>query len=59
MEDKAFLGCGLIVAIVLFIFIVSCNASMCQGKGGHLTISLLNSAGYACVDESDRVIPLP
>lgn len=49
------------IAFVVFfgLVAVSCNATLCQNKGGHLTISLLNSAGYACVDENDRIIPLP
>lgn len=50
---------ALVIGVVFLLVVVSCNAGLCGAKGGHLTISILNSAGYACVDDQDRVIPLP
>jgi hypothetical protein len=34
-------------------------AFLCGNKGGRMSLSILNSAGYACVDDSGRVIALP
>lgn len=57
--ERWWIAAMFVVVLIGGLLVVSCNTTLCQNKGGHLTISLLNSAGYACVDENDRVIPLP
>ena len=47
------------VTLVLIFGAFGCNAVLCDGKGGALEFSLLNSAGYACVDDDGRVITIP
>lgn len=59
MRDDA-RGIALIIAaLFVVVLVMSCNAKLCADKAGHLAFSFLNSAGYACLDSSDRLIPLP
>jgi len=48
-----------IAVVALTVAVWACNSSLCGSKGGHLSISLLDKAGYACVDARGRQITIP
>lgn len=55
---KTWITTAIVIVVVLVAF-YACSSNLCHNKGGHLALSLLNSAGYACVNDSGEVIALP